>query len=198
MGYSGWASHTKGWEARRKRSLDDLAGLVETAALCRKSGLDTRILSGGSTGTYNIDVGTLTELQCGSYVFMDTGYRKIGGKSSGDELYDDFKPALTVLATVISKTRRNECSIDYGRKAMIKPTDEVKGRSWVKVEDQGAEYGMLNWKDGEHGFNLGDKVEFYLTNLDNSVNVYDRIYVARGDEIVDVWPIMGRSGAVQR
>ena len=30
------------------------------------------------------------------------------------------------------------------------------------------------------------------------VNVYDRIYVARGEQIVDVWPIMGRSGAPQR
>jgi len=38
-------------------------------------------------------------------------------------------------------------------------------------------------------------VEIYCTTLDMSTNVYDRYYVAEGDRIVDVWPIMGRGGA---
>ena len=47
-------------------------------------------------------------------------------------------------------------------------------------------------------FKLGERVELYPSNLDMSTNVYDRYYIARGDQIVDVWPIMGRSGAAQR
>ena len=31
-----------------------------------------------------------------------------------------------------------------------------------------------------------------------STNVYDRYYVTRGERMVDVWPIMGRSGSAQR
>src|SRR6266849_1924958 len=82
MGYSGGASHTHGWEDRKKKSHDDLAGLQESVALARKAGLPVEIVTGGSTGTYNIDSETksLTELQAGSYVFMDTLYRQIGGK----------------------------------------------------------------------------------------------------------------------
>jgi len=41
-------------------------------------------------------------------------------------------------------------------------------------------------------------VEIYCTTLDMSTNVYDRYYVAEGDRIVDVWPIMGRGGAAPR
>jgi D-serine deaminase-like pyridoxal phosphate-dependent protein len=41
-------------------------------------------------------------------------------------------------------------------------------------------------------------VELYCTNLDTSTNVYDRYYVVEGERVVDVWPIMGRGGAVQR
>jgi D-serine deaminase-like pyridoxal phosphate-dependent protein len=197
MGYSGGASHTKGFEERRKKSQNDLAGLLETVDLCKKSGVPVEIVSGGSTGTYNIDVGSLTELQCGSYVFMDTGYRKIGGKNN-DAVYDDWGASLTVMTTVMSKRHPNQCTIDAGNKAMLRPTDEAKGMPWIKVENQGAEYGILKWSDGDRDLKLGERVELYPTNLDMSVNVYDRVYVAQGERIVDVWPIMGRSGAAQR
>ena len=198
MGYSGGASHTHGFEARKKKSTDDVAGMLESVALCRKSGLPIEIITGGSTGTYNIDTGNqLTELQAGSYIFMDTLYRRIGGKDS-DGVYTDFEPALSVMTTVISKTRPNQCAIDYGNKALLRTTDEVKDRPGVRVEIAGAEYGMLLWNNGDRDIKLGERVEIYPSNLDTSVNVYDRIYVARGESIVDVWPIMGRSGAVQR
>jgi D-serine deaminase-like pyridoxal phosphate-dependent protein len=66
------------------------------------------------------------------------------------------------------------------------------------IENQGAEYGLLKWKETERDIELGELVEIYPSNLDTSTNVYDRYYVAKGDDIVDVWPIMGRSGAAQR
>ncbi len=198
MGYSGAASHTHGFEARRKKSAEDLSGVQETVALAKKAGLPIGFVSGGSTGTYNIDheLG-LTELECGSYVFMDSNYRRIGGESD-DNVYTDFENALSVLVTVDSKHHPNQVTIDYGNKAMIQTTDEVKGMSWLQLERQGAEYGILRWKDGGGEIKLGDRLEIYCSNLDMSTNCYDRYYVAKGDQIVDVWPIMGRSGAAQR
>jgi 3-hydroxy-D-aspartate aldolase len=168
-------------------------------AAAKSAGLPVEIVSGGSTGTYNIDSETkgLTELQAGSYVFMDTLYRVIGGKDD-PHAFGDFGMSLTVMSTVISTRHPNQCTIDAGNKAMLKPTDEVKGRPEVKVENAGAEYGVLKWKDGERAFKLGEQVELYPSNLDMSTGVYDRYYVARGERIVDVWPIMGRAGAAQR
>ncbi len=198
MAYSGGASHTKGWEARRQKSSNDLSGVKETVELARKAGLPTGIVSGGSTGTYNIDKENgLTELEVGSYVFMDTVYRAIGSKQD-DSVYSDFHGALTVLTTVDSARWPDQVTIDYGNKALARPTDKVKGKPWLEVANQGAEYGALKWKKGEEGLKLGDRVEIYCTNLDMSTNCYDRYYVARGEQIVDVWPIMGRSGAAQR
>jgi D-serine deaminase-like pyridoxal phosphate-dependent protein len=198
MAYSGGASHTRGWEARRQKSATDLEGVKETIELSRKSGVPVNIVSGGSTGTYNIDTENgLTELECGSYVFMDTAYLAIGGKEDNDT-YSDFGGSLTVLTTADSKQHSNQVTVDYGNKALARPTDKVKGMPWLQFANQGAEYGLLKWKDGENGLKLGDRVEMYCTNLDMSTNAYDRYYVARGEQIVDVWPIMGRGGAAQR
>jgi D-serine deaminase-like pyridoxal phosphate-dependent protein len=198
MAYSGGAAHTKTWEARRRKSADDLSGVRETVDLAKKAGLPVNFVSGGSTGTYNIDKDNgLTELEAGSYVFMDTAYFGIGGKSN-ETVYDDFKGALTILTTVDSKRHPNQVTIDYGNKALNRPTDQVKGMPWLQVGSQGAEYGTLKWSDAGHDVKLGERVEIYCTTLDMSTAVYDRYYVARGERIVDVWPIMGRGGAAQR
>jgi D-serine deaminase-like pyridoxal phosphate-dependent protein len=198
MAYSGGAAHTKTWEARRRKSADDLAGIQETVELAKKSGLPVNFVSGGSTGTYNMDKENgLTELEAGSYVFMDTAYFAIGGKTN-DTAYDDFKGALTILTTVDSKRHPGQVTIDYGNKAMNRPTDQVKGMPWLQVGSQGAEYGILKWTEAGRDIKLGDRVEIYCTTLDMSTAVYDRYYVARGERIVDVWPIMGRGGAAQR
>jgi 3-hydroxy-D-aspartate aldolase len=102
-------------------------------------------MSGGSTGTYNIDhENGLTELEAGSYVFMDTGYLGIGGKED-DQSYSDFKGALTVLTTVDSRRHPNLATTDYGNEAITRPTDQVKGMPWLQVGTQGAEYGSLTW-----------------------------------------------------
>ena len=198
MAYAGVAAHTRGFEARRQRSQKDMAGPRETVELCKKSGLPVNVFTGGSTGTYNIDheVG-LTELEVGSYVFMDMRYAPIGSKN-GDQTYSDFAFAMSILTTVDEKLHPNQAGIDYGNKAGIRKTDTVKGMPWIEVGPQGAEYGGLKWKDGDKDLKIGDRVEIFCTVLDDSTSYYDRYYVAQGDRIVDVWPIMGRSGAASR
>ena len=106
---------------------------------------------------------------------------------------------MSVITTVDSKVHSGQVTTDYGNKAMAQLTDTVKGKDWLKVDKQGAEYGLLTWKDGGGSeIKVGDRVEIYCSNLDMSTNCYDRYYIAKGNDIVDVWPIMGRSGAAQR
>ena len=199
MAYSGGAAHTKGFEARKKNSMQVLAGVRESKDLALKAGLPVNIVSGGSTGTYNIDHETgLTELESGTYAFMDTEYFIVGGQDGDMKRYTDWQPALTILTTVDSQHHPNIITTDYGNKVLAKNTDEVKGMPWLQIGVGGAEYGALRWKDGEQAPKLGDRLEIYCTNLDQSTNAFDRYYIAQGDKIVDVWPIMGRSGAAQR
>ncbi len=116
--YSGRSSHVIGFEERRKVSRQAMSQAVEARDLFRAKGLDTAILSGGSTGTYNIDseLPGGIELQAGSYVFMDNGYRAIGGRAGGAD-YDDFPPSLTVLTTVVSRSTPDRATVDAGIKA---------------------------------------------------------------------------------
>src|SRR5258708_7526638 len=149
MAYSGTASHTKTWAARRNQSETDLAGVQESVALAKKAGLPVNIVSGGSTGTYNMDAPLgLTELECGSYVFMDSIYRQVCGKTN-DETYTDFESSMSVLVTVDSKRHSGQVTTDYGNKAMARPTDTVKGMPWMQVGNHRAEDGMLKRKVGD-------------------------------------------------
>src|SRR5699024_8532796 len=139
-------------------------------------------VSGGSTGAYNIDKENgLTELEAGSYVFMDTSYFAVGGQDD-DAVYRDFPGALTVLTTVESKHTPKPLTTDYGNKAMNQATDPVKGMPWLQVAAQGAEYALLKWSDESRDVKLGDRVEIYPTKLDMSTAVYDRYYVVQGEQ----------------
>ena len=199
MGYSGRASHTHGWRKRKQVSEEAIGLLLESVSLCRAAGIPVEIVTGGSTGTYNIDseIKGMTELQAGSYALMDSKYTNIGSKSGG-EAYDDFGVSLTVLTTVISKHYPNKVAIDAGNKSATQPTDEVKGRPDLTVARAGAEYGALHWEQADPEPKLGDQFELITSNLDMTTNYYDRIFVCQRDQVVDVYSILGRKGPSQR
>jgi D-serine deaminase-like pyridoxal phosphate-dependent protein len=199
MGYSGAASHAMGWDNRKKVSEEAVGKLLEAVSLCRKGGIEIGIVTGGSTGSYNIDsdIKGITELQAGSYALMDARYRTIGGKG-GDPVFSDFDCALTVLTRVISKKYPNKAAIDAGNKALTRETDVVKDWPGVEPRPAGAEYGMLVWKDAKREPKLGDLAEIIMTNLDMSVNMFDRMYVCKNDNVVDLYSVLGRRGPAQR
>jgi D-serine deaminase-like pyridoxal phosphate-dependent protein len=197
--YSGMASHTKGFESRREVSRKAMELAVQTREQLSKDGHDTAILSGGSTGTYNIDCDLPggVELQVGSYVFMDVQYRGIGGKNSG-AIYTDFQPSLTVLTTVVNTNVADRVSVDAGVKSFAteSPTlPEAKGWEGVRYRFNGDEFGSLSAADGGKLPRLGDRLEFYVPHCDPTVNLYDRIYAMRRDRIEALWPIAARKEA---
>ncbi len=194
--YAGHASHTVGFEAREKTSRDAMGKAVETRELLTKAGIDAAILSGGSTGTYNIDstIRGVTELQVGSYVFMDLDYRRIGGKD-GKTNYSDFHFSLTVLTTVVSATHPDRVSVDAGIKAFatdVAYKPEARGRPGLLYNRGGDEFGILTVEGSAAMPKLGDRLEFYVPHCDPTVNLYDRIHACRGDQVEAVWPIAAR------
>ncbi|MGH9940709.1 MAG: DSD1 family PLP-dependent enzyme, partial [Blastocatellia bacterium] len=200
-GYSGASAHVNTFEARRKHSANVMAPILETFANLKKRRLPVEIMSGGSTGTYNIDTDlegpgleVMTELQCGSYVFMDVEYRACGGKSGA--VYEDFAPSLTVMATVISKSYPDRATTDAGIKAFAtdraKHLPEIKGATGVTMGYGGDEHGILTLDNPSREFKIGDRVEFIIPHCDPNVNLYDRMYCVRGERVVDVWRTVGR------
>jgi D-serine deaminase-like pyridoxal phosphate-dependent protein len=197
--YAGHASHAVGFDKRETVSRDAMAKAAQTRELLAKAGFEMGILSGGSTGTYNIDsAGGVTELQAGSYVFMDVDYRRIGGRD-GSEVYADFLPSLTVLTTVVNATHPDRVSVDAGTKAFstdgpYKPA--AKGHEGLTYNRAGDEFGTLTAAPGARLPRIGDRLEFIVPHCDPTVNLYDRIYAVRGNQVEAVWPIVARKESV--
>lgn len=197
-GYSGASAHVNTFEARRAHSKERMAPVLETFQRLKKLGLPMEIMSGGSTGTYNIDCdfGQMTELQSGSYVFMDVEYRSVGGR--GGDVYEDFAPSLTVMATVISKSYAGRATTDAGVKAFatdrVKHLPEIKGATGVALSFAGDEHSILSFENPSREFQIGDRVEFIVPHCDPNVNLYDRMYCVRGENVMDVWRTVGRYG----
>jgi D-serine deaminase-like pyridoxal phosphate-dependent protein len=190
--YSSMSAHVVGYDERRVHSLNAMQPAVELLRRLKRRGVSADILSGGSTGTYNIDteLDGMTELQAGSYIFMDVDYRVIGGKSG--PVFDDFGPSLTVMATVVSKSHSGFATVDAGFKAFA--TDrafgpDLKGITGCTYHFAGDEHGILELADPSPDIGFGDRLEFIVPHCDPTVNLFDRIYCTRGHAVEAVWPI---------
>jgi aspartate/methionine/tyrosine aminotransferase/D-serine deaminase-like pyridoxal phosphate-dependent protein len=143
------------------------------------------VVTGGSTGSYRVDArSVLTEVQPGSYALMDLQYRRMGV---------DFANAMTVLTSVVSGNRGDRVTVDAGFKAFS--TDRPFGPELL--DDPGMRY---EWAGDEFGylfgrFDLGRRLRMIPPHCDPTVNLYDRIYVVRGEAVEDVWPVMARTGS---
>jgi D-serine deaminase-like pyridoxal phosphate-dependent protein len=193
--YAGHASHTVGFEARRETSRTAMQKAVDTKRLLQQAGFDAKILSGGSTGTYNIDsaIEGVTELQVGSYVFMDVDYRRIGG-ADGQTIYSDFQPSLTILTTVVNATHPDRVTVDAGTKAVdTTTTNRPEPRNWpgLVYTKAGDEFGAITSEGGKLPA-LGDRLEFIIPHCDPSVNLFDRLYACRNEKVESIWPIAAR------
>ena len=191
--YSSISAHVVGFQERRQHSHKAMQSAIELYSALEEREMGVEILTGGSTGTYNIDTELegVTELQTGSYVFMDVDYYRIGGQHG--KAFDDFGFSLTVLATIVSKSYDNFATVDAGFKAFA--TDrpfgpELKYNPGAEYHFGGDEHGILELKDAYRDFKLGDRLEFIVPHCDPTVNLYDRIYCCSGDEVVDVWKIL--------
>jgi len=181
--YSVLGSHAGGLEERKRVSNESFRIASRALGIMLRRGLSTEIVSGGSTGTWEIDtaVADLTELQAGSYVLMDLAYRREGL---------DFENALTVLATVVSANHPGFVTVDAGFKAFA--TDRGYGPEAVDLP--GSTY---RWGGDEFGYvdvsaglpQLGARLEFIPPHCDPTTNLYDRIYACRGEQVEAVWPV---------
>jgi len=193
--YDGGSQHVTGFRARRAQTLERLAPAVETLASMRRAGLNAEIFSGGGTGTYNIDHENagLTDVQVGSYVFMDAQYLAIGGESD-DEVYSDFQPSLTILTTVLNSQYEGRATTDAGAKACTinRPWPIVKGETGMSYTSSSDEFGTLVYEDPSRVYRTGEKLELIVSHCDPVVNLYDVIYAVRGDRVEAIWRIAAR------
>ena len=193
--YSGHLQHVKGYAERNHQARTAVTSLFNfISEVLEPKELAPEMISGGGTGTYAAyqDL-SFSEIQAGSYLFMDAAYQAIGDEHSHLE-NNQFSPALKVISTVISAPTEKRRVIDAGMKCLsidlgMPKLEHTEG---VRYQTGGDEHGILHLDDGEELPKLGQKVILLPSHCDTTLNNFDTIYVVQGENVVDEWPILGR------
>lgn len=191
--YCGAQQHIERYEDRRSAIEERTAYLMSVIDQLKSAGLAPEIISGGGTGTHGIDarLGVFTELQVGSYVFMDRQYQDCDLRGSGDQ---PFESALFVDTHVISANSPGMATLDAGFKALStdggSPKVAVGGPENSVFVFMGDEHGALIVMD--HAFKIGDAVSLAPPHCDPTVNLYDAYHIVRDGTLIDIWPVTAR------
>jgi D-serine deaminase-like pyridoxal phosphate-dependent protein len=195
LSYDGGAQHITGFAARKDRALNGLAENARTRDLMKAAGLSTEIFSGGGTGTYSVQHETpgFTDVQVGSYIFMDMQYLAIGSED-GDPVYRDFVPSLTVVTTVLNNRFPGRLTTDGGAKALTlnTPRAGVIGEPGMDYNAGSDEFGVITFNDSSKSYKIGDRLEVIVPHCDPVVNLYDVMYGIRNDRVEKVIPVTAR------
>jgi D-serine deaminase-like pyridoxal phosphate-dependent protein len=191
QGYEGHLQHLHSRAERERQCLAAMKTLVDTASLLREAGFDIAVVTTGGTGTaeFCATVPGVTEVQPGSFIFMDTDYRNAVGSF--------YANSLTILSTVLSKQGPQSVTIDSGLKSLTTDSGlaECKDARYTYAV-LGDEHGALSWEDDTPPLSVGDRVEMIPSHIDPTINLFDVYYAHRKGVIEEIWPVDAR-GKVQ-
>jgi len=187
MGYEG---HVVGLDDRALRTTKT----AESMRLLRAAHADTggELVSAGGTGTYDINTWA-TEIQAGSYALMDTAYGRLDLP---------FRPALSVLATVISVSAGFAVA-DCGLKAfgMDHGNPTLDGAKVWFCSDEHLTFGLDDMtavrvegeaSDAPRGagsLRVGDRIRVWPGHVDPTMAYHERVHVVSGTSVLESWPI---------
>ncbi len=176
------------------------AVMSETTKYFQEMGVPSEIVSVGATPTMKVWQGHegVNELRPGNYIFNDVMQVSLGVAGLED-------CALTVLATIISKPEPNRAIIDAGSKVfaldkgahgneMLKGFGMVLGKN-AAIDRLSEEHGIMSI-DPREDLEIGDMVHIIPNHACTVVNLFDRAYGVRSDQVVDLFRVTAR-GKVQ-
>ena len=185
QGYEGHCMLESDRAERVRKARAAMEYLASVVGFLRSEGFECPVVSAGGTGTYDITGADplVTEVQAGSYVFMDNHHAG---------LVPGFGHALTVLGTVM--IRHGETIVlDAGRKSIgidfVPPT--LAAWPFYQARYFAEEHALFD-VDARCGLGLGDTAELIPGYAPTTVNLYDVYHVVEGGTVVDVWPIVPR------
>ena len=159
-------------------------------------GLKPGIVTGSGTGTHYIDakLGVFTELQVGSYVFMDHDYNVCDLRGARQA---DLRAGA---ADRCARGERQHAGHGDGRCRpegdgdREGPADDPEGRRRRRAR-------RASWAtstcaviapEGKAAPAHGEQVILTPPHCDPTVNLYESYHVVKGDTLVDIWPVTAR------
>lgn len=186
--YHGSAQHMRGPAEREAAVAEAAARTRRTVEQLRQQGLPCSVVGGAGTGTFALEVasGVYTEVQCGSYCFMDADYAR-NTDAPG------FTQALFVLATVMSTAQPGIAVVDAGLKALAMDGGMplVWQRSGLRYVGASDEHGKLACDPGATP-GLGEKLLLVPGHCDPTVDRYDWYVGVRHGRVECIWPVAAR------
>lgn len=194
--YDGRSQHIRDHAAR-------LAAVTATHARARHArdlleaiGLPCPVVTGFGTGTVGmVDSDIFTEVQPGSYIFMDRDYDALVGPAGGPGT--PFQQSLFVLTTVVSAPAPGRSSVDAGHKAVavdlgMPGIARLPGYVYGRASD---EAGIVTWPAGARPLEIGETLMLVPSHCDPTVNLHDWLVCHRHGVVEAVWPVTAR-GAI--
>jgi D-serine deaminase-like pyridoxal phosphate-dependent protein len=196
--YCGSQQHIESYAERRAAIEERTAYLQSVIAALANAGFAPEIVTGSGTGTHHIDLdlGVFTELQAGSYVFMDKQYLDCDLVGDGTV---PFETSLGVDARVVSANHSGLVTIDAGYKSLSTDGGVAVVRRGAPETAffafMGDEHAALVAPDIGEALAPGDPVTLTVPHCDPTVNLYDHYHVVEGETLVAIWPVSARGRA---
>ena len=193
--YCGSHQHIVDFKERTAQIKERTEYLQGILAKLEEAGLKPGIVTGSGTGTHYIDakLGVFTELQVGSYVFMDHDYNVCDLRGLDKPT---FEQALQIDSRAVSANTPGMVTVDAGLKAMATekgPPVILKGAvDGATTRFMGDEHLAVIAPKGQPAPKLGDQVVLTPPHCDPTVNLYESFHVVKGDTLVDIWPVTAR------
>ena len=185
--------------ADRRAAIEERTTYLQSViAALTDAGFTPAIVTGSGTGSHviDLDLGVFTELQAGSYVFMDRQYLDC---DLADAPEPPFEPALLVDARVVSANHDALVTIDAGFKSLSTDGGPASIRRGAPPSTHfafmGDEHAALIGPGIGAQLDAGDPVSLIVPHCDPTVNLYDYYHVVSGETLVDLWPVDARGRA---
>ena len=195
--YHGKAQHLPTALEREAAIRSAVEAVQETREALGAVGLTAKTVSGAGTGTFRLEAesGVYTELQAGSYAFMDAEYAAIADPHGRP--YAEFEHSLFVLSGVISVAGGDWFVVDAGLKSYSgeRGPPRVHGTQGWTFLGMSDEHGKIGVSGSARRPSLGDKVALIPGHCDPTINLHDWYVGVRGGRVEEIWAIDARGAS---
>jgi D-serine deaminase-like pyridoxal phosphate-dependent protein len=195
-GLSFFQGHILSAQADGVLALERLSVLIEQIlADIKQEGLQAQVVSGGNTPTAFLShqIRGLNEIRSGTYIFNDRNTVFSGGCA-----WEDC--AASLLVTVVSRAVNGQVIIDGGSKAFSSDAYWGPGGGFGHLLEapqavfrkMNEEHGFVDIRETGRSFPVGARLRVIPNHICPAVNLHDRVYTVRQDQVEQVWEVAAR------
>lgn len=189
--YHGAVQHVRAHGKRRDTALRAAERAARFVRALERAGIACAVVTGGGTGSVEFDLesGVYTEVQPGSYVFMDGDY----GRNDWQGALR-FEQSLFLASAVMSRTQAGRVVLDAGLKSVavdsgLPDMHAAPGLTYIAAND---EHGIVTVADRAVQPALGDVLLLVPGHCDPTLNLHDELVGFRDGRVECVWPVSAR------